>query len=540
MRTTYLNQNFTKLRQVFHSPITRYKICREITEPDYNFEERKYFSPQNKNRHYIVFNNKSVKNFDDEILIRNHYPERFEVLYPDSRQKIKKSSSQSHFSKNYTCENLPKEFYSPFKKLKKDLLNEKEENCRYYNDQNDQHFIEYINFKPNPNIKKIKKNSSSTNFYKTKNYFYKLLCEPCIKKAIVLKDFAHNMKKPSKKDKLNKCFNTTNSFLFQDKMNNKEKQRIQNKVEQYKDLQNKAIDNLNNYYKNNPQNKKDLLILSNEFSCNPLSPEDVQDEGYFRNKVKYDKTQKMIEQNKELYNFNQPRKEIQDYLNKCKYDSHIFEGEFPPSKQLKQDLIDTLKDQINYKNYINNKNKKEELKAQEKSKKIYNDYIQSLNEREEKERLQKQKELIDYNKKIIEENEKKKKNNEFKERKNEKILLDKLIKEEENAKKRKQEEKIKNINNLQKWIKNNQKTKEQQKKWEKEDINAYMKCQERIRNRCIHGIPYGKCDLCNRLLPKSNLYKVAITQDFCSTDTLSSCSRYSYSSQYSKKLSKKN
>ena len=177
------------------------------------------------------------------------------------------------------------------------------------------------------NLYKRKRNSSAKNNeeHKGEKYFYKLICNNCYNNKIVTENIK---KKPlEEKDILNKTFNKMNPYYFQDKMNDIHKDKKDNKIKELEKLQKQVMDNLLKYQKANPSNVEKLQ-KTNEFSVNPLNSYEKEDPRLIKTLNNYDKKENFINNNKDLYKIDKPRKAINDYYNKCLYQVPILEEEY--------------------------------------------------------------------------------------------------------------------------------------------------------------------------------------------------------------------
>ena len=79
------------------------------------------------------------------------------------------------------------------------------------------------------NSKSMINNNNTT---KNNNNFYYLICKNCFDKNKAIKNLKKIKNKGDKKDLLNKTFNQINPYIFQDEMNQENKNRIINKMKE--------------------------------------------------------------------------------------------------------------------------------------------------------------------------------------------------------------------------------------------------------------------------------------------------------------------
>jgi hypothetical protein len=148
------------------------------------------------------------------------------------------------------------------------------------------------------------------------------------------------------KEKLVDEFINENPFYFIDKMNNFEKKRIQSNLE---NLSAKQRNVLLVYEQeiNKPSNlKKEQLQLINEYSLNPLAIEHGKDPKFLQQKIFFDRKEKLIQNNPDIYTGLVPRKAFQDYYEKCMYQLPSSEENYTINPVYKKNYIKALKKQI--------------------------------------------------------------------------------------------------------------------------------------------------------------------------------------------------
>ena len=280
----------------------------------------------------------------------------------------------------------------------------------------------------------------------------------------------------SEKEKLNKSFNKINPYYFQDKIQSIEKDNINTKIKNRIYLQREAIRNLSLYKIKNPSQKEKLQKL-NEYSTNPLVSYNTKTPLQQKTLKNYYYNENMIKSNN-LNLFNRPRKEIEDYYNKCQYNPqasinmdpviHTKPNYIYPEYEKKR-IGNEIKVELNKQLGLKNKNKNKMNKYSAKSngvieKEVNFDYELYLKTKEMEDKKDKQKEMLidndilndykQYQKKHLHDGEK----NFFEK-------MRKKMKEEDLQKKNEEkEEKLKTIKNLREWNDINQKINEKKEK----------------------------------------------------------------------------
>ena len=144
---------------------------------------------------------------------------------------------------------------------------------------------------------KIQRNSKSminnNNTTKNNNNFYYLICKNCFDKNKAIKNLKKIKNQGDKKDLLNKTFNQINPYIFQDEMNQENKNRIINKM---KERENKIniVKNKLEYDKLNNPTAKEALQIKNENSIDPLNNQKNIDPRYEKTKKRYENKEKLI------------------------------------------------------------------------------------------------------------------------------------------------------------------------------------------------------------------------------------------------------
>lgn len=338
----------------------------------------------------------------------------------------------------------------------------------------------------------------------TKDFNY--VCDNCYNNKIVTKKFKEQP--PQQKEILNNTFNKVNPFYFQDKMKDLHKDKIQHRIKELEKLQRQALNNLAKYKIENPTNIEKFQ-KTQELSINPMVAHEREDPRLGKTLKAYDLKEHFINENKDLYQIDKPRKAINDYYKKCIFQVPVVENEyFVDPKYIKQVSID-LREQIEERKNDKKKRREEEIKTERISNKQMNDYSEFLCRKNKDQRknylneFYKKSKVIDNYRKLKEEQE----------QKNRKNYIDKInqrMKKEDDEKKAKnRQRKIDEINKLQTWKKDFENVKKN-KKLEKEEENHkwYNYSQDYIA-KCIHGNDVTKCSFCNQAFPKEKLIKYA-------------------------------
>ena len=206
------------------------------------------------------------------------------------------------------------------------------------------------------------------------------------------------------KEKLAKSFNKIHPYYFQDKIQLLEKEKLDKKIKNRMYEQREAIKQLTIYKINNPS-KKELLQKMNELSSNPLLSYEPKSPLYKKTIENYYYNDNII-RNKDINIFNKPRKEIEEYYNKCQYQipktldsdmtihtkaKYIFpvEEKNKFEKQIKEEIIKQRK-----KKYQIRENKIEEIKKGKIKNQLYNDLNIYIKHNEKQQKLNKEKEVI--------------------------------------------------------------------------------------------------------------------------------------------------
>ena len=470
------NYNTIQPKLTYKSPIIRNKTMKKNI-----FLYKKNFEPINEN------NNKIEKSYTRAIPING----------------IKKNNNQSAREYSKIIEqNEPKET-KPKNKLKKNLSSYDifvPKNSKNHNPSS-HHFT--FN-----DLKKKKRNSSiaimkpSSNPIKEFDY----VCSNCYNNKIVTKKFKE--KPMEQKDLLNNTFNKANPFYFQDKMKDLYKDKIQHRLKELEKLQRQALNNLAKYKIENPSNTE-RFQMQQEACVNSMVAHEREDPRIGKTLRAYDLKENFINENKDLYQIDKPRKAINDYYNKCCFQIPVIEDEyFVDQKYVKQVSID-LREQIEEKKMDKKRRKEEEIKTERISnKKIkdYNEFIYRKNKEQRKNYLNefyKKSKLVENFQKIKEEQD------QNSQRKYYYKINQRMKKEDDEKKAKNRQRKIEEINKLQIWKKNFENEKKNKKLEKEEENHKWFNYSQDYIAKCVHGNEVNKCTLCNQAFPKEKLIKYA-------------------------------
>ena len=207
-----------------------------------------------------------------------------------------------------------------------------------------------------------------------------------------------------KKEKLNKSFNKIHPFYFQDKIQLMKKEKIDKKVKDRMHIQREALKQLTLYKIKNPS-KKEVLQKINELSINPLLEHEPKPPLYLKTIENYYYNDDIIKKN-DINIFNKPRKEIDEYYNKCQYqipttyDSGTIihtKSKYIFPKLEKMKFENQIKEEIirqRNKKYKTKERKYEDVKNGKLKNKIYNEFDTFLKNKEKYQKLSKEKEII--------------------------------------------------------------------------------------------------------------------------------------------------
>ena len=475
-----------------------------------------YKSPIVRNKSLGHFNNIINSNIGNNKNMSNERNPN-ENIYIKNNDYNCPFSSRNNLKRKNTTNNLAPKY--PLN------LNKSSSALNYFNDK--------MNVKKRPSnqnnnklstLQKRMRNASvkNNNERKSKNYFYKLICNNCYNNKMATK----NLKKlpPDQKEILNKTFNKINPYYFQEKMNNIHKDNINNKIKDLENLQKQVLDDLVKYKIKNPTNVEKLQ-KQNEFSINPLNSYEREDPRLIKTQKNYDKKEDYINKNKDLYKIDQPRKAINDYYNKCLYQVPVMEEEYHVDPEYKKEVNKELKKQIEENKNNKKKKKIDQINDEQQANKKMNEYIEYMKKKNKEDKEKNKEDLIKRNKilndyKKLKEEEDKKNKKKFDEE-----FRKKIKDEDDMMKEKKRQKKINDMNKLQKWFEDFEKNKNDKKKEKEQEKNKWKNYAEEFNIKCKHGLDIYRCAICNKVFPKEQLIKYYYHQP--STDISASSSKRS-------------
>ena len=227
----------------------------------------------------------------------------------------------------------------------------------------------YVTNKSNYSRKSKISRTSNSQINSPRNSYYNLICRNCYNRRLNTKQFSNNLNNPSQKEKLNLTFNRINPYYFYDKMERCHNDKKQDKVKNREEITKKVINNLEEIKRNNPSQKENLQY-NNEYSPNGLNFNPKKDPRYEKVKNNYDLKEKILQQQRNLYNinYNEPRKAIKEYYDKIMYEIPVQEPKHEMSNEVKKNYITDLKNKLLRKK--NMKKIKKELKRKLKIKQM--------------------------------------------------------------------------------------------------------------------------------------------------------------------------
>lgn len=414
-----------------------------------------------------------------------------------------------------TYQNPLRTHYSPIKRKRNTLTHYK--SCKSYLNNDTYNLKKKLNINTNHLYTEIipvkNKTSYKTLFNEYTNY-------PNCNYNYHYKNNNINLK-ISEKEKLNKSFNRVNPYYFQDKVQLLEKDKINEKVKNRIYLQREAIKQLSLNKLKYPSEKEKLQKI-NEFSQNPMISYDSKPPFQVKTLNNYYFNEYLTKKNNNINLYIKPRKEIEDYYNKCQYQTpinfdngniihtkpnYIFPN-YEKNKKNGQKMREELDKQIE--NKINKKRKKnnEDEKNRRYMDAIYGEYEIFLKKKEREEKLNKEKEIIIDNNLL--------KNYKIYEKNNlhdgEKEYMNKIKKkmDEEDFQKKLEEkqEKLKTMKNLREWSEINKKIKENKNKEKNREKIIWRNYSEIYIIKCKHGNELYRCCRCGKKYSRDKVHKV--------------------------------
>jgi hypothetical protein len=279
----------------------------------------KFININKENNNYIQTQTQSyhIKPKQKENVINKTY-NNFNTFYKRKKRSI--STEPNNYYNNY----------------KNKYINENQKDSEIF-DNRIRHSSTNVN-----SGKKQKKNNLTYANENSPNY----VCKNCFDKKMLEEKFPSLSKSMvNNKEKLVDEFINENPFYFIDKMNNFEKKRIQSNLDNLSVKQRNVLPVYEQEI-NKPSNlKKEQLQLINEYSLNPLAIEHGKDPKFLQQKIFFDRKEKLIQNNPDIYTGLVPRKAFQDYYEKCMYQLPSSEENYTINPVYKKNYIKALKKQ---------------------------------------------------------------------------------------------------------------------------------------------------------------------------------------------------
>ena len=353
------------------------------------------------------------------------------------------------------------------------------------------------------NQSNYEKEATQTTNSTRRRSFYDLVCRNCYKTRETARSFTP-ISNPNT-DKLNHSFTSVNPFIFQDQMDSRAKDKIRQKVNLRMNNTNKAIENLNNFKKENLDPKENLQY-SNQYSTYS-GFDGRKDPRYEKMKRNYDMRQKLISSNPQLYDLTKPRKAIKDYYDKIVYEVPLMEPLHTIDKSCQNNFRNELKKQIEEKERKNNEERTFQKLREKKGIEEYNRFLQEQNKNQTYYKLNQQKKFYEENKRLLEIKRQKEKEEQLQQREYERKLNEKLKRENERISNDKLEKKINDIEQMNQYMKEIEREKQRKNKEENEERKRWSNYSEEFIVKCQHGNIYERCAICNNLFPRNKLIR---------------------------------
>ena len=461
----------------------------------------------NDNNRSVRGNNENKKiSFVPKIHRRKRNLNKFININRDEDNKKKIEMENKTQMNKFNINNKSYSNFNSFCKRKKKYLSTDTKDQKNYNQL--YNITDNSNSESNPFLKKMNRSSTNKNYYNEKiNKSLPIhVCQTCFDKEM-LEEVRPFIPVDKRKEKLREQFIKQNPFIFQDKMNNFEKRRIQQKVENMTNIQRSVIPTYE-LEVNKPRNlKKEKLQLINEYSLNPLCLDHGKDPKYVKYKANFDSKEKFIQNNPDIYPGLVQRKAFKDYYEKCMLQVPTEEENYSLNPKFKENHIRVLKMQIDNKKKKENEYLKKTRTAELFANKVFDEY-------KSQERLKGLKKIsqslqifnID-NKKL---DDYKKSVKEFKQ-KQEKKLGNKLVlmKDQENEEYvlRIKKEKFMDSELYQKMFEDMNKKNEVKLKNKKEEKLQWHNYMNKYSMRYGYKNRYNNCDRCNKPIQKNQKLK---------------------------------
>jgi len=461
----------------------------------------------NDNNRSVRGNNENKKiSFVPKIHRRKRNLNKFININRDEDNKKKIEMENKTQMNKFNINNKSYSNFNSLCKRKKKYLSTDTKDQKNYNQL--YNITDNSNSESNPFLKKMNRSSTNKNYYNEKiNKSLPIhVCQTCFDKEM-LEEVRPFIPVDKRKEKLREQFIKQNPFIFQDKMNNFEKRRIQQKVENMTNIQRSVIPTYE-LEVNKPRNlKKEKLQLINEYSLNPLCLDHGKDPKYVKYKANFDSKEKFIQNNPDIYPGLVQRKAFKDYYEKCMLQVPTEEENYSLNPKFKENHIRVLKMQIDNKKKKENEYLKKTRTAELFANKVFDEY-------KSQERLKGLKKIsqslqifnID-NKKL---DDYKKSVKEFKQ-KQEKKLGNKLVlmKDQENEEYvlRIKKEKFMDSELYQKMFEDMNKKNEVKLKNKKEEKLQWHNYMNKYSMRYGYKNRYNNCDRCNKPIQKNQKLK---------------------------------
>ena len=422
----------------------------------------------------------------------------------EDNKKKAEMENKTHMNK-FNINNKSYSNFNSFYKRKKRYLSidtkDQENNKEYY------HITDNNNSESNIFLKKINRSSTNKNYYEKKNKSLPIhVCQTCFDKEM-LEEVRPFIPIDNRKEKLREKFIKQNPFIFQDKMNEFEKRRIQEKVDNMTNIQRSVIPTYE-LEVNKPRNlKKEKLQLINEYSLNPLCLEHGKDPKFIKYKANFDSKEKFIQNNPDIYPGLVQRQAFNDYYEKCMYQVPTQEENYSLNPKFKEDHIRVLKMQIDNKKKKESEYLKKTRTAEFFSNKVFDEY-----KRQEKlkglKKISQSLQIFNMDNKKLDEYKKSVK--EFKLKEEEKLgnkLV--LLKDQENEEYilKNKKEKFMDSELYQKMLEDMNKKNEVKLKNKKDEKLKWHNYMNKYSMRYGYKNRYNNCDRCNKPVQKNQKLK---------------------------------
>ena len=317
---------------------------------NYNINTDNRISTENE----IDFFKHPKLNFVPRINRHKRNLEKFININKENDNNKKQTATQTQNKKQKIINKTYNNFNTFYKRKKRNLSTEPNTNKgnKYINEnQKDNDLIVNRIRHSSTNINSGKKDKGKKAFnltYENNNYISpNYVCNNCFDKKMLEEKLPSLSKRMvNSKEKLVDQFINENPFYFVDKMNDLEKKRIQTRLDNLSKKQRNVLP-IYEQEVNSPRNlRKEKLQLINEYSINQLAIEHGKDPKFLEQKKFFDRKEKLIHNNPDIYPGLGQRKAFQDYYEKCMYQIPSSEEIYTINPVYKQNYIKALKKQI--------------------------------------------------------------------------------------------------------------------------------------------------------------------------------------------------